>query len=238
LRSNDAMVRAALGQVASRADAPVIAGSLGVDLDQSVDKGYYLYDSASLFDRTGSYAGRYDKVHLVPWGEYVPYKEFFAFAKKLTAGAGDMDPGHRRNVFRTDGHAYGVFICYESIFGDEIREFVKNGAEVLVNISDDGWYGDTGAPWQHLNMARMRAIENHRWVLRDTNTGETTTIDPLGRYVETERHVRTVYALPFEFETGTTFYTRHGDWLAYLCAMVTLGAVGYGSVFKDKRRMN
>ncbi len=238
LRSNDPMVRASLGQLAQKADAPVIAGSLGVEMDQSVDKGYYLYDSASLFDRTGSYEGRYDKIHLVPWGEYVPYKDFFAFAKKLTAGAGDMDPGHTRTVFRTDGHAYGVFICYESIFGDELREFVKNGAEVLVNISDDGWYGDTGAPWQHLNMARMRAIENHRWVLRDTNTGETTTIDPLGRYVETQRHVRTVYALPFEFETGMTFYTRHGDWLAYLCALVTIAAMGYGLAFRARAEMN
>ena len=238
LRSDDPEVRAALSKLAKTADAPVIAGSLGVDLDGSADRGYFLYDSASLVDRQGSYTGRYDKIHLVPWGEYVPYKEFFGFAKKLTAGAGDMDPGHTRSVFKADGHAYGVFICYESIFGDEVREFVKNGAEVLVNLSDDGWYGDTGAPWQHLNMARMRAIENHRWVLRDTNTGETTTIDPLGRYVETQRHVRTVYALPFAFETGMTFYTRHGDWFAWVCAVVTAATVGYGLRDKSKTQMN
>ena len=90
-----------------------------------------------------------------------------------------MDFGWRSfKVFSTGGHTYGVFVCYESIFGNEVRQFAKNGAEVLVNISDDGWYGDTGAPWQHLNMARMRAIENHRWVLRSTNTGVTTAIDP------------------------------------------------------------
>jgi apolipoprotein N-acyltransferase len=234
LQSNDPMVRSGVAALARTADAPVVVGMLGVDFDRSIPRGYSLYDSAALFDRTGAYKGRYDKVHLVPWGEYVPYKQFFSFASKLTAGAGDMDQGHARTVFRLDGHAYGIFVCYESIFGDEVRQFVKNGAEVLVNISDDGWYGDTGAPWQHLNMVRMRAIENHRWVLRSTNTGETTTIDPRGNYTMTQRHVRTSYALPFAFEQGTTFYTRHGDWLAYLCALLTAGGLG----FSWKRRMN
>ncbi len=93
-------------------------------------------------------------------------------------------------VFRLNGHHYGIFICYESIFADEIRQFAVNGAEVLVNISDDGWYGDTSAPWQHLNMARMRAIENRRWLLRDTNTGVTAAIDPYGRVTQSvPRHV-------------------------------------------------
>jgi apolipoprotein N-acyltransferase len=227
LLSNDPYVREGIGLVARSLNAPAVVGTLGVNLDKSTPRGYSLYDSASLFDRTGEYRGRYDKIHLVPWGEYVPYKQFFAFASKLTEGAGDMDPGHERTIFQAGGHAYGIFICYESIFGDEVREFVKHGAEVLVNISDDGWYGDTGAPWQHLNMARMRAIENHRWVLRATNTGETTTIDPNGHYTSTVRHVRTAYALPFGFEQGTTFYTRHGDWFAYLCAAATAFALGF-----------
>ncbi|ADW69416.1 apolipoprotein N-acyltransferase [Granulicella tundricola] len=234
LQTNDPAFRAAMSDLARRANAPVIAGSLGVDFDNKPARGYYLYDSAALFDKSGSYQGRYDKIHLVPWGEYIPYKQFFSFAQKLTEGAGDMDPGTTRSVFTTNGHTYGVFVCYESIFGDEVRQFVKSGAEVLVNISDDGWYGDTGAPWQHLNMARMRAIENRRWVLRSTNTGMTTAIDPYGRYTETPRHVRVAYALPFAFESGLTFYTRHGDWFAYLCAVVALAAVG----FSLKPRMN
>ena len=228
LFSNDPGLREALGQLAQRADAPLIIGSLGLDQNPSSAKGYSVFDSAALFDRSGSFAGRYDKIHLVPWGEYVPYKQFFSFAQKLTEGVGDMDRGSARTVFRTDGHAYGVFICYESIFGDEVREFVQNGADVLVNISDDGWYGDTGAPWQHLDMARMRAVENQRWVLRDTNTGETTVIDPEGRYTQTERHVRTSYLLPFAFTSGLTLYTRFGDWFAYLAAAVTLCGLGYG----------
>jgi len=199
-----------------------------VDFDRSSPRGYYLYDSASLFAAAGSYEGRYDKIHLVPWGEYVPFPQFFSFANKLTAGVGDMDRGHGRSVFRANGHRYGVFICYESIFGDEVRQFVKNGADVLVNISDDGWYGDSGAPWQHLNMTRMRAIENHRWLLLDTNTGITTAIDPRGRMAaQAPRHVRGAFSFSYGSSQYMTFYTRHGDWFAWICVAFTLVMVGY-----------
>ena len=89
----------------------------------------------------------------------------------------------------------GIFICYESIFPDEVRQFASNGAEFFVNISNDGWYGEGGAPRQHLNMARMRAVENNRWLLRDTNTGITAVIDPYGRVVaEAPRNQRTAVA--------------------------------------------
>ena len=227
-RSDDPYLRQTLAQLARTTGAAVIAGDLGVVFDPSAPKGYFVYDSASMFDSQGNERGRYDKIHLVPWGEYVPFKRFFAFAQKLTEGAGDMDPGHARTIFRTGGHAYGVFICYESIFGDEIREFVQNGAEVLVNISDDGWYGDTGAPWQHLNMARMRAIENNRYLLRSTNTGITTVIAPDGQVEQqAPRHVRGAFALPFGYRTGETIYTRFGDWFACLCALVTLAALAF-----------
>ena len=228
LQSSDPAFRSAMSTLARRAEAPLIIGSLGVDFSPVPVRGYYLYDSASLFHADGSYQGRYDKIHLVPWGEYIPFKDFFSFARKLTEGVGDMDRGVNRTVFTSQGHRYGVFICYESIFGDEVRRFALNGAEVLVNISDDGWYGDTGAPWQHLNMARMRAIENHRWLLRSTNTGVTAAIDPEGRLEsEAPRHVRGAFAFPFAFEQGTTFYTQYGDWFAYLCSLVTLLCLGF-----------
>jgi apolipoprotein N-acyltransferase len=227
LQSNDPAFRLRVGEMARTAEAPVIAGSLGVDFNKSADRGYYLYDSASLFDSAGNYTGRYDKIHLVPWGEYVPFKEFFAFAKKLTEGVGDMDRGMRRDVFSTGGHQYGVFVCYESIFGDEVRHFVLNGAQVLVNISDDGWYGDSGAPWQHLNMARMRAIENNRWLVRATNTGVTTAIDPHGVMAyEAPRHLRGAFAFPFEFTSGLTWYTQYGDWFAWVCVFLSAAALG------------
>lgn len=218
-----------MGYLTRRMRLAAIVGSIGIEPAAQSDKGYYEYDSASLFDANGVYHGHYDKIHLVPWGEYVPFKQFFSFAQKLTEGVGNMDPGSVRSVFRTGGKSYGTFICYESIFGDEVRKFALTGAEVLVNISDDGWYGDTGAPWQHLNMTRMRAIENRRWLLLDTNTGITTSIDPEGRtHAEAPRHTRGAYMFPFAFETGVTFYTRYGDWFGWVCVLVSLGAVGSG----------
>jgi apolipoprotein N-acyltransferase len=228
-RTDDPYLRDQLADLARTAAAPLIIGNLGVVPDPSAARGVRVDDSAAIVSAEGVSIGRYDKIHLVPWGEYVPFKQLFSFADKLTAGVGDMDRGTDRAVFRTGGQAYGVFICYESIFGDEIRQFVKNGAEVLVNISDDGWYGDTSAAWQHLNMVRMRAIENHRWILRSTNTGVTAAIDPYGRVtVSAPRHIRTSLRAGFNFEQELTFYTIHGDLFAYACALLTLLAVGYG----------
>lgn len=229
--STDPMFRSQLSGLARSAGTPVIAGSVGVDMDPHAANGYLEFGSAAVFDKDGSYAGRYDKIHRVPWGEYVPYKDLFFFAGKLVEGVGNMSAGTQHTIFHLNGHASGIFICYESIFGDEVREFPKNGAEVLINISDDGWYGDTGAPWQHLDMERMRAIENHRWILRDTNTGVTTSIDPHGRGVfETPRHVRAAFAFPFDYLSDTTFYTRHGDWFAWICAAVSVAFVAFGAM--------
>jgi apolipoprotein N-acyltransferase len=181
-----------------------------------------MYNSAIFVGLDGAVAGRYDKIHLVPWGEYIPYKQFFAFAKNLTQQAGDMTHGWRRIVFWSDSHSFGVFICYEEIFGDEIRLLVKRGAQVLVNISNDGWYGDTCAPWQTLNMSRMRAVENRRWLLRDTNTGLTTIIDPYGRLTASvQRHALMSLAARYGYRSDLTFYTLHGDLFAYLCGIMS-----------------
>lgn len=232
-RTDDPVFQAALSDLARSTSAPLIIGSLGLVFDPTTERGLRLYDSAYLMHTTGINGGRYDKIHLVPFGEYVPYKDLIFFAKKLTAGVGDMDRGTDRTVFQSGGHAFGVFICYESIFGDEVRQFVRNGAEVLVNISDDGWYGDSGAPWQHLNMVRMRAIENHRWILRSTNTGITTSIDPLGHVtLALPRHIRAAINAPYGYEHDITFYTAHGDLFAYACALVTLAALGYSLRYK------
>jgi apolipoprotein N-acyltransferase len=117
----------------------------------------------------------------------------------------------------------GVFICYESIFPNEVRDFARNGATLFVNISNDGWYGPHGAPGQHLNMARMRAIENDRWILRATNTGITASIDPEGRVVaQAPRDVRVALNVPYDFVEHQTFYTRHGDWFAWTCAIIAI----------------
>ncbi len=221
LLSDSPSTVALLHSLATTAHAPVIAGMLGHD-DQGT------YNSAVFTAPDGTPKGRYDKIHLVPFGEYIPYRKLFFFAHKLTEQLADLQRGKTRNVFRTDDHVFGTFICYESIFADEIRPFALNGAQVFVNVSDDGWYGDTSAPWQHLNMARMRAIENHRWILLDTNNGITTAIDPKGRVTySAPRNVATSLVVRYGYEDDLTFYTRHGDLFALACGIIIAGALLY-----------
>lgn len=216
----------ALAEVATNQNAYVLAGSLGIDRGKGTGAASALLNSAIMVKPDGSMGLRYDKIHLVPFGEYVPFKRLFSFAGKITKDVGDFTPGRERTIFDLDGHKVGIFICYESVFPGEIRLFPQRGAEVLVNISNDGWYGESGAPGQHLNMARMRAIENNRWVLRATNSGITASIDPFGRLVdEAPRNVRRGMEARYAFIHSTTFYSRHGDWFAYLCAAFSLASL-------------
>ncbi len=224
----DALFQKAMAGIAREQQAPLIVNAVGSDFDSAQDQ-WIDHVSAVVFDANGQKVGRYDKIHLVPFGEYIPFARLLFFAHKLTGRVASYTPGNEHRVFQLDTqsggrHRYGVFICYEAVFADEVRQLARNGAEVLVNISDDGWYGDTSAPWQHFNMARMRAVENRRWLLRDTNTGVTAAIDPYGRVRQSiPRHQ--VDALPAEyaFRDGVTFYTAHGDVFAWLCAILSLG---------------
>ncbi len=226
----DELFRAGMSGLARSAGAPIIVGNIAFERssDPANKRGYTLRNAASFVAPDGSFAGRYDKLHLVPFGEYVPFKQVFFFAGSLLAEVGNFEPGRSRAVFAVNGHQYGTFICYESIFADEVRQFVTGGANVLVNISNDGWYGDTSAAWQHLNMVRMRAIENHRWVLRSTNTGVTAAIDPAGRVTASApRHIRTAIQVRFGYEHDLTFYAKHGDLFAYLCAAITTAVLAW-----------
>ena len=227
-RDADPRFREAMASIAQADKTPLIVGDVGMDED--AEHRFHFYNSASVIAVEGHFVGRYDKIHLVPFGEYVPFRKLLFFVHQLTEQLSDFGSGSDRRTFAIGGHRYGIFICYESVFGDEVRQFVRHGAEVLVNISDDGWYGDTSAPWQHLNMARMRAIENRRWILRDTNNGTTASIDPYGTVRQSiPRHQ--VDALPAEygFNSELTFYTVHGDWLPEICAIVALGIMGWAA---------
>ena len=232
---NDPEFREALSQLAQRERAPVIVGNIGVTPDLTGPRGYLMYNSAEFVAQDGTIVGRYDKMHLVPFGEYTPYKNLFFFAGSLLQDVGIFVPGKQRTMFRTGGHTYGVFICYESVFGDEVREYAQRGADVLVNISDDGWYGDTSAAWEHLNQVRMRAIENHRWILRSTNTGVTAVIDPYGQVrASVPRHTRTSLKATFAYEHDVTFYAAHGDLFAWLCVCISFAAIS-GSIYAGRR---
>jgi apolipoprotein N-acyltransferase len=223
----DARFQKALEEIASQTQAPLVVGNIGADYSAE-EGGWREYNSAIIVSAGGARVGRYDKIHLVPFGEYVPFQNLLFFARKLTGRVSSFTRGDERKVFRLNGRRYGVFICYEAVFADEVRQFSQLGAEVLVNISDDGWYGDTSAPWQHLNMLRMRAIENRRWILRDTNTGVTAVIDPYGRVRQSiPRHA--VDALPagYGFRDDVTFYTAHGDVFAWVCVLLSFVVVAW-----------
>ena len=234
--ATDPLLHEMLSHMATENQAHVIAGATGTNQPKpGVVEAQMIYNSAVLVAPDGRWAGRYDKVHLVPFGEYVPFKSLFTFAQKLTREVGDFVPGSQHTVFDLGRYKVGTFICYESVFPGEVRHFANNGAQVFVNISNDGWFGPTAAPFQHLNQARMRAIENQRWILRATNTGITAVIDPFGRVVEqAPRGVRTTLDAPFGVVTQTTFYTRHGDWFPWLCVIISIAAVRAG--FRRVRR--
>ena len=217
---NDVSFMQAMQSIAIATHAPLVVGGIGTDLSQQ-ENAWHDYNSAFVVEADGKMVGRYDKIHLVPFGEYIPFQNLLTFAHKLTGRVSSFTPGSEHRVFQLDTqsggrHRYGVFICYEAVFADEVRQLARNGAEVLVNISDDGWYGDTSAPWQHFNMARMRAVENRRWLLRDTNNGVTAAIDPYGRVRQSiPRHQVDALPAEFAFRDGITFYTAHGDLFAW-----------------------
>ena len=230
--SSDPVFRSALSDMARASNAWLLIGNIGTrNANQTPQQTTEVYNSASLVSPTGEWTARYDKVHLVPFGEYLPFKRVFGFAGGLTKEVGDFTSGSSRQPLSAGETQLGVFICYESIFPDEVRQLARNGAQVFVNVSNDGWYGDSGAYAQHLKQARMRAIENARWLLRDTNTGVTAAIDPQGRVRQSvDRKLRTVLDASYALSNVTTFYTRWGDWFAFLCAIISVAAVIANSV--------
>jgi apolipoprotein N-acyltransferase len=184
-------------------------------------------NSAILLNPTGERVYSYDKIHLVPFGEYVPLRKYLTFTGKLTADLGDFTPGHEYTVGRLPGGRFSTFICFEAVFPDAVRRFTANGAELLINISNDGWFGRSSAPAQHLMMARVRAVENRRWLLRDTNNGYTVSVDPYGRILaRLPTDVRAQLDAPYGFRDDLTLYARFGDWFAWLCVIASVALLG------------
>jgi len=204
-----------------------------VDWKPGAHGGHAPYNSAALLDPAGRRVFLYDKIHLVPFGEYVPLRRWLTFAAKLTVEVGEFQTGSEPKVGQLPGTSerFGVFICFEAVFPNEVRQFAANGANVLVNISNDGWFGRSAAPEQHVMMARVRAVENRRWLLRATNNGYTVVVDPYGRYTaRMEPDKRGVLSADYGFRNDLTLYTRWGDWLAWLCVVGTAGMLIGGAV--------
>jgi apolipoprotein N-acyltransferase len=189
-----------------------------------------VYVGAKLLTPQGEVAMRYRKIQLVPFGEYVPLSPLFTmggrFAAKLVQEVSDFSPGTEATTAAVDGHLVGGYICYEAIFPGLVRQFAAGGAELLVNVTNDAWYGTTSAPHQHLAMAAMRAVENRRYMVRAANTGITAVVDPFGRVLDPTRLFdTTVLVREVPLVRETTFYARHGDLFAQGCLAAALALV-------------
>lgn len=190
-------------------------------------------NSAFLIGPTGAILGRSDKLHLVPFGEYVPLQSLLPFVNKMVAGIGDFSPGTSAKPLETAGGKIGVLVCFEGIFPEVARAYVQHGAGMLVNITNDAWFGRSSAPYQHLSMTVFRAVENRVPLVRAANTGITAVIDSKG-------HIRGMTQL-FQEATlsaqvrrgeGGSFYSRHGDLFACAC----LGACGLTALVAWRRK--
>jgi apolipoprotein N-acyltransferase len=225
--------------MATRASAPLLFGSPAVRFD--ADRKPYLLNSAYLLSPEGSLLGRYDKQHLVPFGEYIPLKSSaLFFLDKLVEGIGDFQAGPGPTILSIQPKMsdesmpqrpvkFGVLICYEVIFPDLVRHMAAAGAEFLVTITNDAWFGDSSAPAQHFSMVVFRSVENHRAFARAANTGISGFIDPFGRIIKASPiFMQTALQATITVRQQQTFYSRYGDVFAYGCMIISLLLCLYG----------
>jgi apolipoprotein N-acyltransferase len=181
------------------------------------------YNSAYLVDPSGNVVGKYDKVHLVPYGEYVPLKRYLPFIGKLVQAVGDFHAGRLGQVLSWGETKIGILICFEAIFPELARSMAREGAQLLINITNDAWFGRSSAPHQHLSMVVFRAVENHMAVARAANTGISAFVDPAGRLLdETPLFEEAVRVRELPMMNQKSFYTRHGDVFSFGCIGLSL----------------
>jgi apolipoprotein N-acyltransferase len=175
-------------------------------------------NSAYLVSPKGDISGRYDKTHLVPFGEYVPLSRWLFFIDKMVEGVGDFAAGKEVFPLSMGDNKLGVLICYEGIFPEISRKYKKNGAELLVSITNDAWFGRTSAPYQHMTMTVFRAVENRLYVIRAANTGISSIISPTGEILsETGLFERATLRGSVRFMRLNTIYSVYGDIFVYMC---------------------
>jgi apolipoprotein N-acyltransferase len=214
----DSRLREQINQLSALSGVPILFGTVAHTPQRSP------LNSALMVAPNGEAVDRYDKIKLVPFGEFVP--PLFGFVTRITQEAGDFVPGNRVVTFPVSGRKVGAFICYESVFPHLVRQFTRSGGELLVNLSNDGYFGKTAAREQHLKIVRMRAAENRRWIIRATNDGITAGIDPAGRLAQVlEPYQTAATRMRFSWEAGITPYAHYGDWFAWGCLLGGLGAV-------------
>ncbi|MFO7570756.1 MAG: apolipoprotein N-acyltransferase [Smithellaceae bacterium] len=193
------------------------------------------FNSAYLLSPDGETSGKYDKVHLVPYGEYVPLRNVFPFINALTAGIGDFAEGAGYNVLTMGEKKIGVLICYEAILPDAVRHYKRKGAELLVNITNDAWFGQTSAPYQHLSMAVFRSVESRLYLVRAANTGVSAIVDPKGRVTaKTEIFTSDALAGSVQFPAMPTIYAKYGDWFVWMNYFLLIGMILLRMIWRSK----
>ncbi len=224
----------ALAQEVEKLKTPLLFGSPAYRLrgDQ-----LRLYNRAYLLNNHGVVAGYYDKIHLVPFGEFVPFKKILFFVHKLVKAAGDFASGDRAVVLELPPARLGVLICYEAIFPELSRDLVNAGANLLINITNDAWFGRSSAPYQHLSMAAIRTVENRIPMARCANTGITAFIDARGQiHQPTGLFEEATIVGTVKLGHGKTIFSRYGDWFVWGCLGVTALVFGYGLRRKSTRQ--
>jgi apolipoprotein N-acyltransferase len=182
-----------------------------------------LYNAAFLVRPDGSTAGVYRKIHLVPFGEYVPLKRLLFFAAPLVEAVSDFSAGEKAELLPVGAHRVSTAICYEIVYPELVRRFVVAGSELLTTITNDAWFGATSAPYQHFAQASMRTIEEGRYLVRSANTGISGIVDPYGRVLaQTPIFEPAVVVGSARYLRTSTFYARHGDLMAYTSAAIAL----------------
>jgi apolipoprotein N-acyltransferase len=194
------------------------------------------YNSAYLVSPAKEMMGRYDKIHLVPFGEYVPLSNLLFFIGSLGEGIGNFKPGKEIINLSLPQGKFAVLICFEIIFPDLCRRFVKGGANFLVTITNDAWFGRTSAPYQHFSMATFRAVENRVFIARAANTGISGFIDPKGKIMK-QGGIFTEEAMngTIRIMKGKTFYTLYGDVFAWICSGFSIFLLVY-TVLQNRRK--
>lgn len=198
-----------------------------------------LFNSAYLLSPDGEIVSRYDKIHLVPFGEYVPLSSILFFVEKMVPMIGDFSSGDSYTVMKIPESRFGVVICFEVIFPELVRNFIKNGAEVMATITNDAWFGRSDAPYQHFSMVVFRAVENRVPFVRSANTGISGAIDIYGRIIQTTDIFKEavisqdINAREINGRDDMTFYTKYGDIFAYVCTI--MGIIIFFSSYLENR---